>query len=175
VKVNFADKFNFELSPYSQGYYADHYAPTVASPGDKISVTADGGEVPTFSGSIILPEALQLSSPAAGEYGQLVAWSNADLELIFTGGAPGVWLGADSHGSYNSGKSFSVRCSFASQAGRALIPKNALYYAASALTLYTYRARSVHAGVYAIDLEARNVVFESAGVNAVNVFVHWVQ
>ena len=172
VWVNFADKFNFEMYPTSDGYYADQYSPTVLPQGDKISVTADGGEVPAFSGSIILPEALRLSSPAAGEYGQLLAPSDADLELTFTGGAPGVRLGVDSHGSYNSGKSFSVLCSFASQAGRALIPKTALYYSAGSLSLYTYRAKSIPAGDYAIDLEAHNVVFDSEGVNAVNVILN---
>ncbi len=96
--------------------------------------------------------------------------SNAtDLELTFPGGTPGVRLGATSKGSYSSGGSFFVQCSFAAQAGRALIPQTALYYSAGSLSLYTYRAKTIAAGDYAIDLEARSVVFDSEGVNDVNI------
>ena len=167
--VNFADKFSLELYPTSDGYYADPSSLTIVPPGDRISVTAKGGEIPAFSASIVQPEALRLSSPAVGAYGQLRVPSNADLALTFTGGTPGVLLGASSRGSYNSGGSFSVQCSFASQAGRALIPKTALYYSAGSLSLYSYRAKTISAGDDAIDLEARNVVFDAEGVNDVNV------
>ncbi|MEO7036194.1 MAG: hypothetical protein ABI548_19800 [Polyangiaceae bacterium] len=159
------------MYPTDEGYYADPLQLTVVSPGDVISVSADGDEIPAFRGSIAQPEALRLTSPspAAEAYGMLAVPSDADLELTFTGGTPGVRLGAQSQGSYNSGGSFSVQCSFASQARRALIPKNALYYSAGFVSLYTYRSKTIPAGDDAIDLEARSVVFDSEGVNDVNI------
>jgi len=157
------------MSPTDAGNYADQIALPVVSPGDGISVTADGDEIPAFSSSIVQPEALRLTSPAAGTDGQLAVPADADLELTFTGGTPGVRLGAKSQGSYSTGGSFSVQCSFASQTGQALIPKTALYYSAGFFSLYTYREKTVAAGDYAIDLEARSVVFDSEGVNDVNI------
>jgi hypothetical protein len=44
-----------------------------------------------------------------------------------------------------------------------------LYYSAGSLSLYTYRAKSVAAGDYAIRLEAQNVVLAPDGVN--NVYI----
>jgi hypothetical protein len=55
------------------------------------------------------------------------------------------------------------------RSGRRFIPKTVLSYSAGFLSLYTYRARTVAAGDYAIDLEARTVVFDSEGVNDVNI------
>lgn len=163
ITVNFADQFSEELYPTDQGLYADYWGQQVVSPGDAISVTAVGDEIPAFSSSIVQPEPLRLISPGTDAYGQLAVRADADLELTFTGGTAGVRLGAESRASY-SGGSFVIRCSFASQAGRALIPKSLLQYSAGFWSLYTYRARSVPAGDYAIDLEGRSVVFNAEGL-----------
>ena len=172
ITVNFADKFSLEMSPTDQGYYADPIALPVVTPGATISVVADGDEIPAFSSSVVQPEALRLSSPAVGAYGQLAVSVDTDLELTFTGGTSGVWLGALSQGSYTTGGSFSVQCSFASQAGHALISKNALYYSGGFIALYTFRPKTVAAGAYAIDLMARSVVFDSEGLNDVNITIY---
>jgi hypothetical protein len=164
ITVNFADQFSEELYPTSEGLYADHWAQQLVSPGDAISVTAVGDEIPAFSSSIVQPEALRLTSPGTDAYGQLAVRDDADLELKFTGGTSGVRLGAESSASYSGGW-FVIRCSFASQAGRALIPKSLLQYSAGFWSLYTYRARSVPARDYAIDLEARSVVFNSESLS----------
>jgi len=175
ITVNFADKLSLQMLPTPEGYYADQTGPPVASPGDSISIHATGDEIPAFSASITQPEALRVTAPVAAPdaYGWLTARSDTDLELTFTGGAAGVWLGADSHGSYTTGGSFSVQCSFASQAGTALIPKGALYYSSS-LYLYAFRRKTLLAGDYPIDLESRNVVFDSAGVDQVHIDVEWI-
>ena len=172
ITVNFADKSSLELFPTDEGYYADQTALPVVSPGDKISVTADGDEIPAFSSAIVQPEALRVTSPVADANGQIEVPVDADLELTFTGGISGVQLGAAAQGSYTTGSSFSVQCSFASEAGHALIPKTALYYSAGFVSLYTYRAKTVAAGGYAIDLMARSVVFDSEGVNDVNIITY---
>jgi hypothetical protein len=168
ITVNFADQFSAELGPTSDGYYVEHWIQQLVSPGDAISVTAAGDEIPAFSSSIVQPVALRLTAPAADVYGWVAVHRDADLELTFTGGTSGVRLGAESQGSYSGGGWFSVRCSFASQAGRALISKPVLSYAAGILSLYTYRAKTVPAGEYAIDLEARGVVLDSEGLKNVN-------
>lgn len=63
--------------------------------------------------------------------------------------------------------SYSVECSFASQTGYVLIPKTVLYQSGGQLSLYTYRARTVPAGGYAIDLEARGVVLDPVSLKGV--------
>jgi hypothetical protein len=162
ITVNFADQFSAELYPTSDSLYVDHWAQQLVSPGDAISVTAVGNDIPAFSSSIVQPEALRLSSPGTDVQGQLVVRDDADLELKFAGGTSGVRLGAESGASYPGGR-FVIRCSFASQAGRALIPKSLLQYSAGYWSLYTHRGRSVPAGDYAIELAARSDVLNSEG------------
>ncbi len=172
VTVNFADHLSFDMYPTDSGYYADQSGPQVVAPGDRISVSATGDEIPAFSASIVEPGPLRLISPAVGDYGELAVLDNADLELTFTGGAPGVQLGVTSQGGYTTGGTFLVQCSYASQAGRALIPKGALYYS-SYVSLHAYREKAIRAGAYAIDLISRNAVLDAAGVNGVHIDVFW--
>jgi hypothetical protein len=167
-----------ELRPNPDGTYAPEQwltsstsdttpAPPFFDARDQMSVTAAGGDVPSFQLIVQVPGCVALTQPqpqpADGGTGYPAVYTIAtgqDLQLSWTGGEAEATVGLDLVQNLSNGNFIDVSCAFPASDGQGVIPQAALAGLTGTggwFTIYQQRSRSEQRGSFQIELDFRNL------------------
>jgi hypothetical protein len=140
---------SINLDPQANGWYgySDISAPAPWGPGDSLAVTAEGGDIPAFSASVVSPAPVQVA-----DFG-LTIDRHAPLVVRWTGNSPG-WVTANLQWNNYAGQ---IRCSMRASAGVLVIPQEALALAGAGpgtMNIFDENVTTITAGKYTVLMSA---------------------
>jgi hypothetical protein len=161
------DSFGAVLAPGADGRYADVVPTGHLAGGERVTVSAAGGDVPRFTHALDYPLALLLSEPALPEESVIRPPRDADLVLRWSRGVSGVSFVVQSLGG-----TFML-CSVPSETGTLTIPSAALaaVEAQQSLALLAAGTDSVTAGEFVISVTHASAVLTSDRTRSVQILV----
>lgn len=127
--------------------------------GDVLTFAAAGGDVPPFQQDVVGPRCIAMTTPAGpitpdgGAFASYTISTAQDLQISWTGGESGAFVGVTLIGGV------SISCSFDASLGQGAIPQQALAALArgtGSFFIYQERRASLLVGSYQIETVARN-------------------
>ena len=164
------DAGNDELDA-SSGVYDYFSSSPIFSPGDMLSVSATGGEVPAFGPwTIVGPGAVSVGAPAVPTDGSdVLIPTESDLDVAWSGGQAGSTMLFELTASFKNEGSSQILCQWPAAAGSGVIPAAALAtllgpspQASGAMGWYEANEADFQAGSWRVQLWAENGGFASA-------------
>jgi hypothetical protein len=122
------------------------------SGGEVLTISAEGGTVPAFEATIVVPRALRLTTPAPDASGLIHADGSKDLRLTFVPTAEPVRLelGVTGAGGW-------LGCSVLGSSGELLVPASAIDAVSptATATLFARQTGAMNAGDWPVDIATR--------------------
>ncbi len=153
------------ISPKTDGTYptdSDNMKPLYAG-GETLTISATGGTVPAFSGTVVAPARVRVTSPAVPAAGSSLAISRSSaLSFAWSGGT----VGEVTFGVYPQSATSWVTCSFPANAGAGSIPSSLLSKLPSGSGSFNASLRNTShltQSGWAIDLWAYQSVVSASG------------